>query len=243
MSAPPTRPDWYPDPSERYEFRYHNGVAWTADVATGGQRFVDTPTGGPPPGTPPPAPRSGNGIAVAALTCGIVSLAFGWMPVLFVVGAILAVLAVVFGVIGLRRSQQTGRRGYALAGLLTGLAGVAVAIAGLVFTVAVFRALERYENPAPHTVEVTTCEVVDGQVHVAGTLRNDGEARAGFTVAVRVERVGSGLTVTTARREVERVAAGATADWSVRRPVTVDAVTCDEPEVNGPLPFGVVPPG
>lgn len=249
--SPAVRPDWYPDPTGRHEYRYHNGVAWTADVATDGERYVDPIPDHAHGGRPGPRGDSsaGNGIAVAALTCGILSLAFGWMPVLFVVGAVLAVLAVVFGIVGLRRSRRVGRRGFALAGLITGIAGVAMAVAGLVFTIAVFRALERYENPEPHAVAVTTCAVEDGQVVVEGTLRNEGDVRAGFTVVVTVERPGSGLTVATVRRPVERVAAGATAEWSFRRPLPGDdggslgSVTCADPEVTGPLPFGVVPPG
>ena len=32
---------WYPDPTGRFEYRYHNDQVWTADVASAGQRFVD----------------------------------------------------------------------------------------------------------------------------------------------------------------------------------------------------------
>ncbi|CAN5477726.1 hypothetical protein BH23ACT3_BH23ACT3_08450 [soil metagenome] len=254
-----TRPDWYPDPSGRYEFRYHNGSNWTADVSSDGQRYVDSVATSPPPNAMVGSPTAssegpgqgtgrgngqGNGIAIAGLTCGIVAIAFGWLPVVFVLGAVLAVLAVAFGLVGLRRSRRSGSgrgRGFAVAGIVTGLVGMGVAVAGLLFTIAVFRALDRYENPAAHTVSVTRCQAADGTATVAGTLRNDGTQQAGFTVRVDLLRAGSGVRVSTTRGELTSVAPGATAEWEVTRQVSVDDVECSEPDVSGPLPFGVDP--
>ncbi len=34
-------PGWYPDPSRRYEHRWHDGRAWTSTVATQGQQYHD----------------------------------------------------------------------------------------------------------------------------------------------------------------------------------------------------------
>ena len=47
-SAPP---NWFPDPTGRFEYRYWDGMAWTADVATGGMETTDpSPVeAGPPP--------------------------------------------------------------------------------------------------------------------------------------------------------------------------------------------------
>ena len=36
MSEPAYPPGWYPDPMQRFEFRFHNGTVWTADVSTNG---------------------------------------------------------------------------------------------------------------------------------------------------------------------------------------------------------------
>ena len=247
--TPAHRPDWYPDPSGRYEFRYHNGTTWTADVSTDGERYVDAlgtshthtgPASGPTTGSS--GGTGGNGIAVAGLTCGILSIAFGWLPVVFVLGALLAVLGMVFGVVGLRRSRRSGSgRGFALAGTITGAIGLGVAVGGLLFTIAVFRALERYENPAEHSAEVTGCEVDDGTATVSGELRNDSDDSASFTVRVDVVRSGSGVRVSTTRAELIDVAPGETRSWETTRRVTVDAVECSTPSVSGPLPFGVDP--
>jgi hypothetical protein len=233
-------PGWHPDPSGRFDFRYHNGVSWTADVATGGHRYVDTAR------TPGPVPSAGsmpgNGMATAALTCGIISLALGWIPVVFAVGLVLAVLAVVFGVIGLRRSRDIGRgRGFAIAGVITGSVGVLVAMGGLAFTVVVYRAIDRFQNPAAHEVSIDGCTAVDGRAVADGTLRNDSPDVADFTVVVEFRRPASGVLLTSSRVRVDAVAPSATAPFEVSRQVPVDDVDCVIAEVTGPLPFGVVP--
>ena len=35
------KPDWYPDPAGRHQYRYWDGGAWTADVADSGQASAD----------------------------------------------------------------------------------------------------------------------------------------------------------------------------------------------------------
>lgn len=248
LGSDPVRPDWYPDPTGRHELRYHNGVSWTGDVATDGQRWVD-PLDGPSGHVGHQAEGPPNGHAVAALTCGIIAVSFGWLPVLFAVGGVLAVLAIVFGASGLRRARAGARgRSLALAGLLTGIGGLLVSAGGLVFTIVLLRALDEYENPAEHSAELIGCTITPDAVELAGTVRNDGDRPAEFTVAVTVVRGGSGLPLTTLRQRIGPLEPGATADWSARRPVVIDAdvadgAECQPPQVNGPLPFGVVPPG
>ena len=61
-----------PIPAGRFEYRYHNGVVWTSDVASNGQRYVDPLA----PASPTHRSRftsaidtsnaTGNGIAIAA---------------------------------------------------------------------------------------------------------------------------------------------------------------------------------
>lgn len=38
---PRARPDWYPDPTGRHQFRYWDGAGWTAHVADGGVASSD----------------------------------------------------------------------------------------------------------------------------------------------------------------------------------------------------------
>src|SRR5437763_14149169 len=87
------RPDWYPDPTHRFEYRYHNGLMWTGDVSVDGKRFLDPLQQSAPPR------RTGRpgGKAMAAFVLALGSLLLGWVPFLCVLGAAAAVLAITFG--------------------------------------------------------------------------------------------------------------------------------------------------
>jgi hypothetical protein len=249
-------PGWFPDPSGRHEFRYFNGQTWTGDVARGGQRYVDplgtdaapagTPTAGTPTaGTPTSAASSpdpgGNTLGVAALSCGILAIALGWIPVVFVAGAVLAVLAVVFGSLGIKHSRLAHqRRGFAIAGVVTGVIGILVAVAGLIFTVAVFRALERYENPGDNQAGPLACQVLDGRLRGSGEIQNLGSTTADYTVLVDLVRGGSGIPISTRRERIEGVEPGEIRTYEFSQRVTASSVECRVAEVKGPLPFGVV---
>src|SRR5688500_11873704 len=112
---------WFPDPNGRHEHRYFNGRSWTADVADGGQRSAD-PRGSAASRTAALAPApAGNGMATAALVCGIGAVLLAWIPFIVVAGFVLAILALVFGVQGVRRAKLTGNgHGQALAGAVLG---------------------------------------------------------------------------------------------------------------------------
>jgi hypothetical protein len=229
--------DWYPDPTGRFELRYFNGRTWTADVSSGGTRLVDA--GGTGPGGP--TPRR-NGFAVAAMVLGIVGAGIAWLPFVFVVGVAAAVLGVVFGVIGLRRSTSTGSgRGFAVAGIATGAAGIVVGIVGYFFTTAVLDAFDAYNNPEPHRVSIDRCDLADGVVEVAVTIVNEGDEPTDFTIVVAVVRAGTDNVQRVITEQARDVAPGASAsvDGIVR--TELDAVECRLDEVRGPLPFGVQP--
>jgi hypothetical protein len=98
------------------------------------------PTVPPMPGQPAQIvyhvtqPVMTNGLATAALVCGIVGLVLFWTVWL---GFILGVLAIVFGAVGRSRAAQGApNRGQATAGLWLGIAAVVVSILfiGLVTT-------------------------------------------------------------------------------------------------------------
>lgn len=103
-----------------------------------------TPGGGgaPPPGGWPnpqltyPLPQTPNGVATAALVCGIVALVTGIIPVLFLIAVPVGVAAIITGAKGIRRARSTRRgRGRAVAGLVTGTLGILAVVgwAGLVY--------------------------------------------------------------------------------------------------------------
>ena len=81
-----------------------------------------TPTGPPPPPPAPPAPQPTNGMAVASLVLGILSiLLFFTVVPPFILGG----LGVIFGIIGLTKAGQGApNKGLAIAGLVCGAIGL-----------------------------------------------------------------------------------------------------------------------
>ncbi len=88
----------------------------------------------PPPYASYPQPGNRNGLAVAGLVLGLVALALCWVPI---VGAVLGVLGVVFGAVGLRsagRHAGSGR-GLALAGTICGAVATVVCVVFSIFVI------------------------------------------------------------------------------------------------------------
>ena len=71
-----------------------------------------------------------NGLGVAALVVGVVSLVLAILIVLFPIAGFLGLIAIVLGVMGMGRARrgEATNRGQALAGLLTGLLALAIAV-------------------------------------------------------------------------------------------------------------------
>jgi hypothetical protein len=91
------------------------------------------PAGPPPPPPAPPAIQPTNGMAVASLVLGILSLLlfFTIVPP-FILGA----LAVIFGALGLSKAKQGApNKGLAVAGLICGGVGILAAIAFIALVV------------------------------------------------------------------------------------------------------------
>ncbi|MBS3139329.1 DUF4190 domain-containing protein [Candidatus Woesearchaeota archaeon] len=71
--------------------------------------------------------KAGNGFAVASLVLGIISIVFGWVPL---VGWVLIILSIIFGILGLQKAKQNNiGKGFAIAGLVFG--GAALVFAAL----------------------------------------------------------------------------------------------------------------
>lgn len=87
------------------------------------------------------APKTGNGMAVAALTLGIIGVFLGLIPILAVPALICGVLAVVFGFVGLsgvRKNPGRSGKGMAIAGVALGAAAIGLSIVGFVIVANVF---------------------------------------------------------------------------------------------------------
>ena len=197
------------------------------------------------------APRRRNGFAVTSMVLGICGAGIAWLPYIFVLGAVASILAIVFGVIAIRRAASTGTgRGFAITGIVTGIVGLLLAIVGWLFTRAFVDAFDAYYEPAPNSVELTLCAPDgDGAVRIEGTITHldaPGAAEAGdesadFNVVIDVVRAGTDNLQRTATVNVPDVAVGETASFATTARVAVDAFECKVGDVFGPLPFGVQP--
>jgi fermentation-respiration switch protein FrsA (DUF1100 family) len=199
-------------------------------VSVGGERFVD-PLGSTPNVV---TGQAANKTATAAVVMGSISVAIAWIPFVVVAGATLAVLALVFGIRGLRRSRGTGvGRGSSIAGIVMGVLGLAASVVGVIFSVMVWREIAAFADPGPVSTEVVGCRIDGRNIDVTGTVTNlDGEAHD-YTLFVDVD----------GRRDVvivESVGPDTTVEWDAQLTTSSVSSGC-EPEiiVQGPFPFGV----
>ena len=86
-----------------------------------------------------------NGVGVAALVVGLVSLVLAALILFFPIAGILGLIAVVLGIVGIRRAArgEADNRGQAIAGLVTGLLALIIAI---VFTVSIGAFFAQHQN-------------------------------------------------------------------------------------------------
>jgi hypothetical protein len=230
--GPPTPPPsigWYPDPTARFEFRYFNGESWTADVSAAGRRFVD------PFGTPG---RRRDGRATAAMVLGIAGVTTGWMPFVFVLGAVCSVLGLIFGTIVLR--QRGAPRSFALVGVLTGAAGLLLVALGIVTTRVVTDAVNDFIDEPPAVVDFDRCAVNEGVATIEGSIENLGDRSSDYRIVVAVGQSPSRDRVVI---EVDDVPPGEPVRFRTTTAVDVDGgepdASCDIVEITGPLPFGL----
>ncbi|MGB0114237.1 MAG: DUF2510 domain-containing protein [Ilumatobacteraceae bacterium] len=240
-AAATVTPGWYPDPIGRFELRFYNGSQWTADVANGGERFVD-PLGITPPVGPNHTPESetANGLATAAMVLGIIAVTTAWMPFLVVVGLIAGMVAIGLGLGALRAARANGgNRSRAIAGIATGASALLVALLGVMLTIVVLDVYDTYAHPEAHEIDLVSCEQTGSRVTMTGALTNLSERTADFTVEVAFVRTGTRDTRSIGRAELDGVEPGDTATFDVQRQVDLDTIDCEIVEVTGPLPFGL----
>lgn len=254
------RPDWYPDPTRRFEFRYYNGIDWTGDVAVDGNRFLDplpriaSETNSSSPWNQPfvatgqyvaQVPRSQGSTrpATAALVLGISSVAVGWVPYLFVLAAVAAVLALVFGLPALARAKDQRppnerARGFALAGVILAPIGLATCGIGLWLSVVVYREVEEFTEVGQYSVEITTCTVGEGVARLDGTIKNQSDTTRSYRVTLDFVRPDTDNTLYREAIDIEDVGPGDSQSWTVEQAVDEEQLGCEVASVTGPVPFG-----
>jgi uncharacterized membrane protein HdeD (DUF308 family) len=77
-----------------------------------------------------PASARRNGAGTTALVTGVVALVLAVLIIFFPVAAILGVIAAIFGLVGVGRANrgEADNKNHAIAGLLTGLLALAIAV-------------------------------------------------------------------------------------------------------------------
>ncbi len=254
MSTPIGPSGWHPDPYGRFEYRYHNGVQWTADVAMAGRRFVD-PNGAPgspaAPGTltttfpnvPPAAPPT-RGLAVASFVVGLISALVAWVPFVFAAAAVGAVLAFVLGVIGARKASTQGGHGrrFAIAGIALSVAAALLCVVGFMFTRVVLDEFREYANPGQYELGPIECKVIDTVATMTGSIRNTDTTVQDYTLELSIRSGGSEITNEVVA--VDRVAPGETATFQSTETLLFSNeidLSCRVLSVNGPMPFDMAP--
>ncbi len=233
---------WFPDPLGRFEYRFWNGRDWTADVSVNGRRYVDPyNTGAGPSRMAAGTPAAGRGWAVTALVCGIIGVLTAWMPFVVILGAAAAIVALIAGVMGMRAAKHNGGhgQGFAIAGLLLGVAAALLCVVGVWLTKVVLDEVRAFTEPGEHTLTADEqCEAdSDGLVTFDGTITNDDDTTRSYTITVEFIADGDTETQTVT---VNDVAPGGTKPWKALSVVRSDDLTCKVVEVRGPAPFGVV---
>jgi uncharacterized membrane protein HdeD (DUF308 family) len=86
-----------------------------------------------------------NGVGVAALVVGVVALVLAVLVIYFPIAAVLGIIAIVLGIVGMSRASrgEADNRGQAMAGLVTGLVALVLAV---FFTVSIGTFFAQHQN-------------------------------------------------------------------------------------------------
>ena len=153
-----------------------------------------------------------------------------------IAGLAAAIVGLALSIPALRRSGPTGRRrGAAIAGLVTSAVGIALGVVGIVFTVYLVGAIERFDDPGPYEASITSCEEEGTDVVANRELTNQSDRQRDYSVLVRLGPGGRDWVT------VEDVAAGATAGFTACDSGSFSDGACRVDEVRGPVPFGLNP--
>ena len=180
MVDPQRPPGWLPDPSGRYQFRWFNGTAFTADVSTQGNRFVD------PLPLIPITEQPTRGMAVAGFVIALVAAMLAWLPFVFVGGGLAAIAGFIFSLLGLRASRrQAGyARGLAVSGIAISVLAAGLTVAGFYFTRFAVRELDKIGDLGEYEAMVDSCTSKDGLTILDGHVTNLDDRRHDYYVDV-----------------------------------------------------------
>jgi hypothetical protein len=173
------------------------------------------------------------------MVTGISAVALGWVPFVFVFAGGAAIVAFVFGILGLRTAKQHDGygRGFAIAGLALSPLALAVCVGGFFFTKAVVREFRDFIEPGPHELFVEQpCALDNGRATVNGTIRNLDNEGHDYRIFIDFNGPDDDASSTV---PVHDVAAGETAPWTSSVSFDGSSVECKVTDVFGPVPFDV----
>ncbi len=137
-----------------------------------GQAQVPPQQSFPQAGGPSGQPPATNGVAVAAMIIGILSLLVAWIPFVGLLGVVGGFLAVVLGLIGRGRAKRVANGGaLAITGLVTGALAVLVGIASTVLPVLFFQGMIGDFEAVDRCIEQTGDEQACIEEHAPGWVR------------------------------------------------------------------------
>lgn len=173
------------------------------------------------------------------MVTGISAVALGWVPFVFVVAAGAAIVAFVFGILGLKTAKQHDGygRGFAIAGLALSPVALAVCVGGFFFTKAAVREFRDFIEPGPHELFVERpCTLDNGRATFNGTIRNLDHESRDYRIFIDFNGPGGDASSTV---PIHDVAPGETAPWSSSVSFDSSSVECKVTDVFGPIPFDI----
>lgn len=230
------RSGWQPDPTGRYEYRWHNGHGWTGDVAVGGRHFVD-PLGA----SALTVRRAGRRPAIVGLVIGLCSLAVAWLPLLFAASIVGGVVASLLAGVALRRAgSDQSTRSLARGAFAASAVALALSVVGAFLTVRFsddFIGLASPIDPDDYRATVTECASDGNLIIVRGAIENLGTEERDFELTVSAVDA-TGAEVDRSRTTVRDVTPGERGDFVASGTAGhVAPLTCSVDEVTTPSPF------
>lgn len=104
-------------------------------------------------------PPARNGLTVAAMLLGVLSIVGIVLLKSLILGVIAGLLGLIFGIIGLRQVKRgvADRRGFALTGVVAGALGLVISVVLLVLSYRVYNDCKHKIGHAPSSKELTQC--------------------------------------------------------------------------------------
>lgn len=229
------RPGWYPDPTGRYEYRWHSGTSWTGDVAVNGRHFVDID------GLRSiDAPRGGRRLAVAALVIALCSLAVAWLPVLFAFSVVGGLSSAGMGIAAVRKARDdSSANGLAKGALAVAAAALCLSVLGGILTVQLGDELAQIidEEPGPYEIDIDEC-ISDGSLLIArGTIENLDDSERHYDVTISISDL-AGVELARGTTSVLDVAPSGSAAFTLSETADHDGgIACEVVDVTSRAPF------